>query len=497
MKIHSHLLRFMQIKFPLVLTAFAVGFFLACTVISMNLLDSDFGWHVRLGEIIVRQGIVRIDPFSYTMPSYPFIDHEWLSNIIFYVFHKEIGWQGMAILFSVLAVCAVGVIIPWKEKRFVLLPAVFVSTVLVSRFAIRAQVVEWLLFSILMRIVLRREWLRKWRWVLPILMLAWVNLHGSFALGIVVIFLACISYQDVRRIDWVIIWIAICSFLVTFINPYGWSIWHEIWMQASDTSLHFSIVEWGPFWTRPDLAFASMIGLVAAFGWRYRSRLTKMQLLTAGCTFMLSLSAVRHIPLFMISIAPVTVDLLSWANSESRTYPYGEIRFQVLYRILIVFSISVFLIEFLGAIRGAVGFSEQEFYPVEAVVFLRNQQITGHIFAPYAWGGYLDWKLPEQKVFIDGRMPSFRWHAPAGEADSAFSEYRNFVAGVNQQHIIDKYVISYILLPKDNKDISSWRQFIWFSSLSNQVLQSVREGLLAEGWVRVHADARAEIYADR
>src|SRR3989337_506611 len=43
----------------------------------LHQLDPDFGWHVTMGRLISENGIPKTDPFSYTMTSFPFVDHEW------------------------------------------------------------------------------------------------------------------------------------------------------------------------------------------------------------------------------------------------------------------------------------------------------------------------------------------------------------------------------------------------------------------------------------
>ena len=60
------------------------------------MLDPDFGWHLRMGQIILQTGIPATDPFSYTMQSYPFVDHEWLTNIGFSYLHPLIEIPGLA-----------------------------------------------------------------------------------------------------------------------------------------------------------------------------------------------------------------------------------------------------------------------------------------------------------------------------------------------------------------------------------------------------------------
>src|SRR6266480_3296272 len=73
------------------------------------LLDPDFGWHVRMGQVILQSGIPRTDPFSYTMPSYPFVDHEWLTNIVIAFLYSHVGMYGLAIIFSLLTVFALAI----------------------------------------------------------------------------------------------------------------------------------------------------------------------------------------------------------------------------------------------------------------------------------------------------------------------------------------------------------------------------------------------------
>jgi len=53
-------------------------------------------------------------------------------------------------------------------------------------------------------------------------------------------------------------------------------------------------------------------------------------------------------------------------------------------------------------LRGGVSPSA---YPISAVEFIKNNNITGRAFNFFRWGGYLIWHLqPNVKLYIDGRM---------------------------------------------------------------------------------------------
>lgn len=49
-------------------------------------------------------------------------------------------------------------------------------------------------------------------------------------------------------------------------------------------------------------------------------------------------------------------------------------------------------------------------YPIEAVQWVREHRdrVGQRLYNDYAYGGFLLWWLPEEKIFIDGRMPAWR-----------------------------------------------------------------------------------------
>ena len=126
-------------------------------------------------------------------------------------------------------------------------------------------------------------------------------------------------------------------------------------------------------------------------------------------------------------------------------------------------------------------------YPTKAIEFLQSQNNDGNLFSTYTWGGYLIWKMPEKKVFVDGRMPSWRWpyfslesfawsgEAPQGESDWAFKEYEKVVSDGDYEEVFDKYDVKIVLWPTPNKEI--WR-----------------ERLEEEGWIQIYTDESATVW---
>jgi hypothetical protein len=86
--------------------------------------DHDFGWHIRMGQLILAKGIPATDPFSYTMPSYPFVDHEWLADILLVQLYPIIGYPGLGVIYTFIAVAAL--LLQWRvvriNRRFAFIP---------------------------------------------------------------------------------------------------------------------------------------------------------------------------------------------------------------------------------------------------------------------------------------------------------------------------------------------------------------------------------------
>src|SRR3989344_4966958 len=211
-------------------------------------IDPDFGWHLKMGELISKSGVPPTDPFSYTMPSFPFVDHEWLTNVAIFFLYQNIGYTGLAVIFSALSLFPILIMIGKKQKEsFFVLPFILSSGALLSFIGIRTQIITLLFFSILVVIIFDTKRYEKLRFLFPLFFCLWANLHGGFAIGIFILalFLFIRSIRS-KKIDIFDLLIFILSLLATLVNPYGIRLWGEIYMQLSDSSLRWSIQEWRP-----------------------------------------------------------------------------------------------------------------------------------------------------------------------------------------------------------------------------------------------------------
>ncbi|MCS7092740.1 MAG: hypothetical protein NZM26_05350, partial [Patescibacteria group bacterium] len=117
-------------------------------------LDNDFGWHLKTGEYIKNYGIPQNDPFSYTMPSFPFINHAWLTSLLIFELYNLESKFLLPTLFALFAFLSVLFIIyPFLAKQthvpksLILALTLLCLAVFAPYIGIRSQVASWLMFS--------------------------------------------------------------------------------------------------------------------------------------------------------------------------------------------------------------------------------------------------------------------------------------------------------------------------------------------------------------
>jgi len=407
--------------------------------------------------------------------------------------YQTIGWWGLAIIFSAIAAASLYVVTKMVNSIHSIVPLIIGETIFLSRFGIRVQVISWLLFAILLRICWTKENWQRWRYVSPFLIALWVNLHGSFPLGLLFFLIANVYYFDRKRVDWKSILLMTVTLLATFINPYGGVIWHEVWMQLSFLTVGSGINEWRPFWVRPELAFCAIFSFCALLGWRFRKSLSLLHVGIIGVSFYLTATALRHGPFFALSTIPFLSNLFQKFEQSITKIPFGRERYKRFSMIVIGLVLVIYSLEYFFSLKAVLSFRENVYYPKEAIQFVEKNKKEGHVFSSYEWGGYLIWKMPNEKVFVDGRMVTFRWDPPEGQSPSAFNDYDRILNGENVKELFEKYQISMVLWAKPQSKSSSTTNFIQklFGKPSSKSFLEILKNL---GWKEIYSDAVAVVY---
>ena len=420
--------------------------------------DPDLWGHIKFGGDIWRaKGLVRVDPYSFTAYGQPWINHEWLSEIIFYLTYRHLGDAGL--LFGKLSIglCIVAVlsnICGFRKQMPIVYATVMVLAISVISpgFMIRPQVFSFLFFTLFLYVLYQyfaEE--RHLLFLLPCLMAIWVNLHGGFLmgwalLGTVVAWktLAHFTFgkknRDLGRI-W--LWFLVTS-VSTLLNPYGYQLLVFLY---ETLSLPRQISEWNPVplldMSYPHLKLLALLFLATLFvkprhneGW---------QVAASAITLIASFCHERHMPFFGIMVVPHLVSRLSALISDIQPR-FPRLTFTRTSQNLVAIFLGILIAyQTYTGIRGYVISNcriivDPETYPVAAVRFLQLNNIQGNLLLPFDWGEYAIWKLyPGCKVSVDGR---FRTVYPEPVIQAHFIP-RNDRAG--WKALIEKYPSDIIL----------------------------------------------------
>jgi hypothetical protein len=442
-------------SFPVMLHAWLV--LIIVRLAEKNLPDVDIWWHLRNAQyLFTHHRLPNFDTYSFTVAGHPWINPEWLAEIPYYLAWRALGLEGIEILMlAVLEVIFLGVLylcyMQSKHIKASILAcwlAAFLGTI---NFGPRTALFGYACLVILLVILERfRSNRQAPLWLLPPLFCLWINLHGSWCLGMAVlgIFVAC----GLLEVEWGMISTSrwprpqlhqlLAAFAVSctalFVNPYGYHlVLYPLDMVFRQRLNVASIQEWAPVdfhGPRGIVVLVMMAGLFcSALLMRHRWRLTDLVLVLVALYG--GLSHERLLFFAGIIVAPVIAELL-----EVVPYYRSEIDKPWLNAAIICGILAFVVLRFPGPAQLEQQVAEQ--YPAEVLSYLQSHPPSGNVLNFYEWGGYLGWKDPGLKVFMDSRVDIFEY---AG----VFKDYLDLIGFRDPMRILGKYRIRYVLFPRD------------------------------------------------
>src|SRR5689334_15576938 len=173
---------------------FAFIFLLA----SRPLSDGDFWFHLKTGEYILHTGLVpKQELFSFTAYGRPWIAHGWLAGAIFYAVYSKVGLYPLMFFFALLATLAFWIVFRRTAGHPLLRYfGIFLGAcATLPNLGVRPRIFSLLLTSIFL--FLLTDYVRKGKgkaiwWLVPLTPL-WVNLHGGFIIGLLLIGLTLVG----------------------------------------------------------------------------------------------------------------------------------------------------------------------------------------------------------------------------------------------------------------------------------------------------------------
>jgi len=463
--------------------------FWCTTGVGWLLTDSDTGWHIRTGEWILSNGRVPdADVFSFTRPGSPWFAWEWLSDVVMAAVHHVAGLSGIVLL----CIALLGLTSTCIYRNAVAESGHRLIAIVLTALGMAASTIHWLarphlltplLAAVFLGTLIRVQRSGKSRllMVLPPLTILWVNLHGGFFVGIVLLITYALGsvVEDFIQEDRFCVrtraknyaLTAVACLAASLINPHGYRLHIHVaqYLGASFYMQRISEFQSPDFHSFSAAYFETFLVLaIAAAFWHLASgRLIQVMLLLSWAH--LALYSVRNIPIFAVVAAPSiasalrewleytrTTSSLKWLRRFSNSVSDLEAGLQFIAshhkrdRLHCIPCLAVWALGVVLAYPGHFKALRAEFdpnrFPVMASSALSRQTAPNSIrlYANWQWGGYLIYRLwPSLKVFDDGRTD---FYGPAFVQDGldVWDAHSNWSA------ILAEYHVNAALLPVDS-----------------------------------------------
>src|ERR1700676_910850 len=365
-------------------------------------VDPDLWWHLRVGEnILATHHLPTSDPYSFTVSGAPWMAYEWLGETFFAAVARLGGVTALDLLLIALSSAIVIGLYIFATLRSGNSKAAFVATIMLfpianGSFTLRPQMLGYL-FLILTLIVLEAA-RRKvfWPlWLLPPVFVLWVNTHGSFIVGVGVIFFywGCglknfrlggihgEAWQPAERLRLEMVFLLCLAVLP--LTPYGTRLAAYPFDMAFSQPMNVSsIAEWQPMpFNFPGGKI--FLGFVLAFffiqmGLPFLWRLEEVVLYVSGTV--LAALHVRFVLLFVPFCVPILAAIFArWVPG------YQRAKDKYVLNALLMTAVAIGFVHYFPS-REKLNTRVEERFPVQALEYMRQHSVQGPMLNTYGFG---------------------------------------------------------------------------------------------------------------
>jgi hypothetical protein len=393
----------------------------------------DYWWHLETGHWILSHGAVpRADPYSFTAAGAPWVDHEWLAQVILFVGHTVLGPAGLVALKAalVLGLCVLMASHVRREGHGLGFVAILPAVALMGasfRLDVRPELSTLLLLPLIVHLVLlARDSGRPGPLLLvPVLVVIGANLHvGAILVPALLLPGAALTWIDERRgffrsagappsrpLGSRLALTALAAAVAACANPFGYRIYA---VPFEIRRLLESLPSPNLEWMRPDVSSfplfwlsAAAVVLIVLLAPRRIDPIATPALLIGA---LLAAAHLRNIGLFFAllphgiarparAVARARADRLTIATGVASR----RVRPGFLGAAVFLVSAPALLPVLPPPIAWGVGLAPGN-EPRAAVDFVERERIGRRLYNDVRFGGYLIWRrFPDARVFIDGR----------------------------------------------------------------------------------------------
>lgn len=459
-------------------------------------MTGDLGRHLKVGEIVLQcRCVPQTNLFSYTHPDFTIVNHEWLTEVIFYLVASSFGEQSLLVLKILLIIVAASIVYRVAVQKgslfWVTLFSFLSITIFSTRFHVLPELFSYLFISLFIFFIEQYKRTKKiyCLWILPFLEMLWVNMHLYFVFGLAMYaFFFLEKLVREKKFDKKIFLIGIATSLVTLINPsfirgalLPFTVFHNYGFSVEENKSLSEILR--PTSTNNDLAYTVILQITAfevlimAFFLCFfiRKQWKEINTMASGSlAVILGFKYIRCLSLFgLFGLIPLSQGFTELEERIEKRFGYPlkiiiQISAAVVVTLIVMFHIKG-LFEYQILHFGFVPSAEK------ATDFIQSNHIQGKIFNNYIIGNYLIYKLyPKQQVFVDARPEAY----PA----SFFDEYWRMMD--DEQFFdnqVEKYDINAVVFNVAIDDPVKIRPFL-------------TRLIYSSNWIPVYADGQITIF---
>jgi len=441
------------------------GVFIALQPLPPN----DFWWHLKLGELIVKNGQIPQTSLFGLLPDAPFFYGAWLSEVLMYVIYRAGGISLLTLVRTCLALVTLTMVGREAYRRcgswrVAALAVILAGAMFTNNVPIRPQMWSWVPFVVFLFVLVNYtegKISRYWLLLCPLLMIFWVNVHGGFVLGLVMLGIVGLGESlglvlhlpgthTIDKIKWIML-IGILTAAAILVNPHGWEIFVYVFKLMVDQPSQNLVIEWQSPTPQgvANLTFYFSI-LALLISWVYTKRKPTLTSVLLTIAFLwLAWTGQRYVVWYGIVVMPILIEAMSdfippvWRNVSRRSWMNFLLAVLVFFPLLLV---QPWFVEKLPlpdkywrqVLRGtSMGPFISVETPIAAVEYLK-QHPKEHLFHEMGHGSYLIWAMPEQGVFVDPRVELYSLEY--------WLDYIRISSGIRYEELLDKYAIERVLL---------------------------------------------------
>lgn len=448
----------------------------------LPLPPNDLWWHMAAGRIMVAEGAwLQTNRWAYTLPyETGYVYQSWLSEVLLYWLWR-IGDVPLLVLTRTFVITASYGLMAWHafrrtgQGKAVAIALVFAVLIGWNNWTLRPQTLALLpgaAFIVVLDSFLSRRVSARWLVALPPLMVVWVNLHGSFILGAVLLALAWLGVAlsgirkrpDTPGDQWSrlrsLTFVSLATLLATMVHPLGVGVFPYVRDLLTDTPSQTRIVEWQPptnaiSFTNTGFWFFLLLLLLPLLLASGRRRSSAADLLWYAALAWLTIGGVRYAMWFALALVPLYAEQFGALFQARRPVPTSPI-FTASFALLFAGMFAATL-PWLGPGRYLGPEAERLFAnagphrwllsnttPVAATEWLADHPIEGRFWVDMSYSSYTIWELPEKQVFADLRVDMF--------PDAIWDDYFSIARGDQRSlALLDQWQITHLMLDRQGQ----------------------------------------------